>query len=158
MRGKSKDKRDDLPQVVIEAVIGDNKLVIHHATHAGNTSDKALPTASAAALKKLGYQQVQWTSDAGFNSAANRDALRAADFEFISAAAQEGERRLPLRLQVQAHQVTFEPLGEVGPGKRATYRIQMKAVQLGDGWLTARVTHAMSDAPVELSEPTTVNP
>lgn len=84
LRGKSKDKRNDLPQVVINAVVGDNKLVIHHSTHAGNTSDKVLVKGSIEALQKLGYQRVEWTSDAGFNSTANRELLRAADFEFVS--------------------------------------------------------------------------
>lgn len=106
MRGKSKDKRNDLPQVVIEAVIGDNKLVVHHETHPGNTSDKALPAASVEALKKLGYRQVQWASDAGFNSAANREALRAADFEFVSA---EGVARSKVVRKVLSTAGRYQP-------------------------------------------------
>lgn len=106
MRGKSKDKRNDLPQVVIEAVIGDNKLVVHHATHAGNTSDQTMPAASIAALKELGYQQVEWTSDAGFNSAENRQALRAADFEFVSS---EGASRSSVVRKVLSTAGRYQP-------------------------------------------------
>jgi hypothetical protein len=84
MRGKSKDKRNDLPQVVLNAVLGDNNLVVHHSVEAGNTSDKRLVEPVVAALQQLGYQRVLWTGDAGFNSAANREVLRAANFEFVT--------------------------------------------------------------------------
>lgn len=106
MRGKSKDKRNDLPQVVIEAVIGDNRMVIHHATHAGNASDKTLPPDSVEALGKLGYKRVQWTSDAGFNSAKNRAALRAADFEFVSS---EGVARSKVVQKVLSTAGRYQP-------------------------------------------------
>ncbi len=83
MRGKSKDGRDNLPQIVVEAVVGDHGLVVHHQTHAGNTSDKTVTPATLEALGKLGYKQVRWASDAGFNSVDNRDALRSAEFQFV---------------------------------------------------------------------------
>lgn len=100
MRGHSKAKRNDLPQVVIEAVLGDNGLIVHHETHAGNASDKKMVGPTVEALQSLGYKQVRWANDANFNSADNRAALRAADFEFVSA---EGIGRSKVVKEVLAH-------------------------------------------------------
>lgn len=84
MRGKSKAKRDDLPQVRIEAVLGDNGIVVHHRTTAGNVSDQTQVAVNVEALQRLGYQDVSWTADAGYNSVKNRDLLRAAGFKYVS--------------------------------------------------------------------------
>jgi hypothetical protein len=83
MRGRSKSKRSDLPQVVVEVVAADSGLIVHHDTHAGNTSDLAVPKGTVKALRKLGYKQVRFAGDAGMNSASNRQALRDAGFEFV---------------------------------------------------------------------------
>jgi len=83
LRGKAKNKRNDLPQIVVEAIMGDNRMIVHHATHAGNASDKKLVKPTLKAMQRLGYKKVQWAADAGFNSAANRGHLRAASFEFV---------------------------------------------------------------------------
>jgi len=106
MRGESKDKRNDLPQVVLEAILGDNGIIVHHATHAGNASDKNLVGPSAKALEQLGYKQVLWTFDSGFNSAKNRDALRAADFELVSS---EGMARTAVVKRVLATAGRYSP-------------------------------------------------
>lgn len=84
MRGKSKAKRNDLPQVRIEAVLGDNGIIVHHQTTAGNVSDQTQVGLNLEALQRLGYQGVSWTADAGYSSAKNRDLLRAAGFEYVS--------------------------------------------------------------------------
>ena len=84
MRGESKAKRKDLPQVVIEAILGSNDIIVHHVTHPGNASDKKMVEPSVEALQRLGYKEVRWVSDAGFNSAENRVALREAKFDFVS--------------------------------------------------------------------------
>ena len=94
MRGHSKAKRHDLPQVKVEAILGDNGIIVHHSAPAGNTSDQVLVGPSVDALQHLGYRQVSWSSDAGFNSTANREELRRrrrrsrlrrrARFEFVS--------------------------------------------------------------------------
>jgi hypothetical protein len=99
MRGQSKDKRSDLPQVVLEAVLSEHQLVVHHATHPGNASDKKLVGPTVAALSKLGYKGVRWASDAGFNSVENRDILRAENFEYVSA---EGVARTKVVREVLA--------------------------------------------------------
>lgn len=83
MRGHSKAKRPDLPQVVLEAVLGDHDLVVHHKTHPGNTSDFSLTADTAEALVALGYREVQWVGDSGTNSVKNRNALRAERFDFV---------------------------------------------------------------------------
>jgi transposase len=76
-------KRNDLPQVVLEAVVADHGLIVHHQTHPGNTSDKTLTEATLKAVGKLGYKDVRWASDTGFNSVETRDALRKAKFELV---------------------------------------------------------------------------
>lgn len=84
LRGHSKSKRGDLPQVVIQAVVGeDHGLVLHHRTHAGNTSDLSLTEEVAGELGKLGYKEIEWVSDAGLNSAVGRESLRLEGFEFV---------------------------------------------------------------------------
>lgn len=85
MRGESKDKRRDLPQVVVEAVMGENRIAVHHTTRPGNASDKTLVAPTVAALTSIGYTDVRWASDAGFNSAKNRESLRAAGWDYVSA-------------------------------------------------------------------------
>jgi len=100
MRGESKAKRGDLPQIVVEAVMGENKIAVHHTTQAGNASDKKLVAPTVAALTRLGYTEVRWASDAGFNSAANRESLRAAGWDYVSS---EGTRRTSVVQEVLSH-------------------------------------------------------
>jgi hypothetical protein len=83
MRGHSKNKRGDLPQVVLEAVLGDHGLIVHHETHAGNTSDNSVTPATVKVLNDLGYKDVDWSGDSGTNSVTNRQALRAGRFNFV---------------------------------------------------------------------------
>jgi hypothetical protein len=83
MRGHSKNKRGDLPQVVLEAVVNEDGLVVHHATHAGNTSDSSVTPDTLDRLQELGYRDVVWAGDSGTNSVKNREALRAAEFELV---------------------------------------------------------------------------
>jgi hypothetical protein len=83
MRGRSKSKRHDLPQVVLEAVVGDNGLIVHHDLHSGNTNDARLMPETLKAVSGLGYRGVRWSADAGMNSVTNRRALRDTDFEFV---------------------------------------------------------------------------
>lgn len=83
MRGHSKSKRRDLPQVVLEAVMDDNGLIVHHATHPGNTTDSSLTPDTVDRLRELGYRDVLWAGDSGTNSVRNRQALRAADFTLL---------------------------------------------------------------------------
>ena len=75
MRGHSKDKRANKPQVVVEAAVSEG-YVIHHDTHPGNTSDKTLigPTARKLVQRGVGQGAV-WVGDAGMNSAKTQEAL-----------------------------------------------------------------------------------
>jgi transposase len=100
LRGKSKNKRDDLPQVVLEAVVGDHGLVVHHQTHPGNASDKTMIAPTLEVLGELGYKDVRFAADTGFNSTAARNALREAQFEFVLG---EGVERTGTVKQVLAH-------------------------------------------------------
>ncbi len=83
LRGKSKAKRDDLPQIVLEAIVGNHGVVVHHEVHPGNTSDKTVTEPTLQRLEQLGYKEVRWAADTGFNSVETRNALREARFEFV---------------------------------------------------------------------------
>ena len=83
LRGHSKAKRPDLPQVVLNVVANEHGLVVHHSTHAGNTSDRSVTREAVERLGALGYREVQWAGDSGTNSVPNREILRAADFDFV---------------------------------------------------------------------------
>lgn len=83
MRGHSKNKRQDLPQIVLETVAGEHGLVIHHEIHSGSTNDNSLTPDTLEYLQRLGYRDVVWTGDAGTNSVANRRALREANYELV---------------------------------------------------------------------------
>lgn len=83
LRGHSKSKRPDLPQVVLNVVTTEHGLVVHHSTHAGNTSDRSVTAEAVRRLECLGYREVEWAGDAGTNSVANREVLRGARFDFV---------------------------------------------------------------------------
>lgn len=106
MRGHSKEKRADLPQVKVNAVLGNTGLIVHHETVAGNQSDATLVEPAVKARQNLGYAQVSWTSDAAFNSVRNREVLRAADFEFVSA---EGKTRSRVVKEVLSRAGRYAP-------------------------------------------------
>ena len=83
LRGHSKAKRPDLPQVVLNLVANEHGLVVHHSTHPGNTSDRSVTREAVARLGVLGYRDVEWAGDSGTNSVTNREVLRAANFDFV---------------------------------------------------------------------------
>jgi hypothetical protein len=83
MRGHSKNKRKDLPQVVLEVVANNDGLIVHHGTRAGNRRDSTLTADAARRLSELGFREVAWAGDSGMNSVAGREALREADFELV---------------------------------------------------------------------------
>jgi len=106
MRGHAKNKRADLPQVVLEAVTSEDNLIVHHKTHPGNTRDSTVTPATVDRLQQLGYRKVEWAGDSGTNTVENRRVLRAAEFDFVLG---EGVARTKVVKQVLKQPGRFKP-------------------------------------------------
>ncbi len=75
--GKSKDHRDDLPQVVIGMAVTRTGIPVRVWSWPGNTTDTALIRQVKTDLRDWTLGKVIWVADRGFTSAANRRALAA---------------------------------------------------------------------------------
>jgi hypothetical protein len=75
--GKSKDHRDDLPQVVIGMAVTRDGIPVRVWSWPGNTTDTALIRQVKTDLRDWTLGKVVWVADRGFTSAANRRALTA---------------------------------------------------------------------------------
>ena len=74
--GKSKDHRDDLPQVVIGMAVTRNGIPVRVWCWPGNTADSALIRQVKDDMRDWSLSKVIWVADRGFTSAANRRYLR----------------------------------------------------------------------------------
>jgi DDE family transposase len=81
--GKSKDHRDDLPQVVIGMAVTRDGIPVRVWCWPGNTSDSALIRQVKDDMRDWTLSRVVWVADRGFASAANRRYLRAGDHHYI---------------------------------------------------------------------------
>lgn len=75
--GKSKDHRDDLPQVVIGMAVTRDGIPVRVWSWPGNTTDTALIRQVKTDLRDWTLGKVVWVADRGFTSTANRRALAA---------------------------------------------------------------------------------
>jgi hypothetical protein len=73
--GKSKDSRDDLPQVVVGMAVTREGVPVRVWSWPGNTGDSDLIRQVKADLREWTLSKVIWVADRGFTSAANRRAL-----------------------------------------------------------------------------------
>ena len=81
--GKSKDHRDDLPQIVIGMAVTRTGLPVRVWCWPGNTTDSALIRQVKHDLRDWTLARVIWVADRGFASAANRRYLRRGDHHYI---------------------------------------------------------------------------
>jgi transposase len=81
--GKSKDHRDDLPQVVIGMAVTRDGIPVRVWCWPGNTNDSALIRQVKDDMRDWTLARVVWVADRGFASAANRRYLRAGDHHYI---------------------------------------------------------------------------
>jgi len=81
--GKSKDHRDDLPQVVIGMAVTREGIPIRVWTWPGNTGDQALIRQAKDDLRSWRLGRVVWVADRGFSSAENRRYLQRAGGNYI---------------------------------------------------------------------------
>jgi len=81
--GKSKDHRDDLPQVVIGMAVTRDGIPLRVWCWPGNTSDSALIRQVKDDLRGWTLSKVVWVADRGFTSAENRRYLRKGGNHYI---------------------------------------------------------------------------
>jgi hypothetical protein len=74
--GKSKDSRDDLPQIVIGMAVTRDGIPVRVWCWPGNTSDSALIRQVKADMRDWTLGKVIWVADRGFSSARNRRFLQ----------------------------------------------------------------------------------
>ena len=81
--GKSKDYRDDLPQVVIGMAVTRAGIPVRVWCWPGNTSDSALIRQAREDMRDWTLARVMWVADRGFSSKANRRELRRGGGHYI---------------------------------------------------------------------------
>jgi len=81
--GKSKDSRDDLPQIVIGMAVTRDGIPVRVWCWPGNTSDSKLIRQVKDDMRDWTLSRVVWVADRGFSSAANRRYLRQGDHHYI---------------------------------------------------------------------------
>ena len=81
--GKSKDHRDDLPQVVIGMAVTRGGIPVRIWCWPGNTADSALIRQVKDDMRDWALSRVVWVADRGFTSAENRRYLRQGDHHYI---------------------------------------------------------------------------
>ena len=81
--GKSKDHRDDLPQVVIGMAVTRDGIPVRVWSWPGNTADSALIRQAKDDLRDWTLGKVVWVADRGFTSAENRRHLAAGGHGYI---------------------------------------------------------------------------
>jgi len=74
--GKSKDSRDDLPQIIIEMAVTRDGIPVRVWCWPGNTADSALIRQVKADMREWVPGKVIWVADRGFSSARNRRFLQ----------------------------------------------------------------------------------
>ena len=81
--GKSKDHRDDLPQVVIGMAVARDGIPVRVWCWPGNTNDSALIGQVKDDMRDRTLSRVVWVADRGVTSAENRRYLRSGDHHYI---------------------------------------------------------------------------
>jgi Transposase DDE domain len=81
--GKSKDHRDDLPQIVVGMAVTRTGIPVRVWCWPGNTSDSALIRQVKQDLRDWTLARIVWVADRGFASAENRRWLRRGDHHYL---------------------------------------------------------------------------
>jgi Transposase DDE domain len=81
--GKSKDHRDELPQVVIEMAVTRDGILVRVLCWPGSTAHSALIRQVKKDMRDWALSRVGWVADRGFTSADNRRYLRSGDQHYI---------------------------------------------------------------------------
>jgi Transposase DDE domain len=119
--GKSKDSRDDLPQVIAGMAVTRDGIPVRVWSWPGNTADSGLIRQVKADLREWTLSKVIWVADRGFTSEENRRALMRGGGGYII-----GEKLRSGSPEVRA------ALSRQGRYKTVRDNLQVKEVRLGD--------------------------
>jgi hypothetical protein len=119
--GKSKDHRDDLPQVVIGMAVTRDGIPVRVWCWPGNTADSALIRQVKDDMRDWSLSRVVWVADRGFTSAANRRYLRKGGGSYIM-----GEKLRSGSAEAEA------ALSRQGRYKDVTGNLKVKEVKIAD--------------------------
>ena len=120
--GKSKDHRDDLPQIVIGMAVTREGIPVRVWSFPGNTADSALIRQVKADLREWTLSRVIWVADRGFTSEENRRYLRRGDDHYIM-----GEKLRAGSKEAQS------ALARPGRYNEVAGNLNVKEVKIGDG-------------------------
>jgi hypothetical protein len=81
--GKSKDSRDDLPQIVIGMAVTRDAIPVRAWSWPGNTSDQVVIRQVKDDMRDWTLSKIVWVTDRGFSSERNRRYLRQGDHSYI---------------------------------------------------------------------------
>ena len=119
--GKSKDHRDDLPQVVVGMAVTRDGIPVRVWCWPGNTSDSALIRQVKDDMRDWNLARVVWVADRGFTSAENRRYLQRAGGHYIlgeKLRAGSAEATAALARQGRYPSVAEQPAGQGSPHRR----------------------------------------
>ena len=119
--GKSKDSRDDLPQVIVGMAVTRDGIPVRVWSWPGNTADSGLIRQVKKDLREWTLSKVIWVADRGFTSEENRRALMQGGGGYII-----GEKLRSGSPEVKA------ALSRQGRYKTVRDNLQVKEVRLGD--------------------------
>jgi Transposase DDE domain len=119
--GKSKDRRDDLPQIVIGMAVTRDAIPVRVWCWPGDTSDSALIRQVKDDMRDWCLPKVIWVADRGFTSAANRRYLRQGGGSYII-----GEKLRSGSAEAQA------ALSRQGRYKDVAQNLKVKEVRIAD--------------------------
>ncbi|MCZ7664867.1 MAG: IS1634 family transposase [Thermoleophilia bacterium] len=120
--GKSKDHRDDLPQIVIGMAVTREGIPVRVWSWPGNTADSSLIREVKEDLRDWALARIVWVADRGFSSAENRRYLRRGDHHYII-----GER---LR---SGSAMATAALSRAGRYQEVAENLKVKEVKIAEG-------------------------
>jgi hypothetical protein len=119
--GKSKDRRDDLPQVVIGMAVTKDGIPVRVWAFPGATSDQKIIRAVHDDLGTWNLNRVLWIGDAGFASEDNRTYL------------QRGGGQVLFAEKLRSGNANHEALARPGRYRTVADNLQVKEVWVGEG-------------------------
>jgi hypothetical protein len=119
--GKSKDSRDDLPQIVIGMAVTRDGIPVRCWRWPGNASDTELIRQVKDDMRDWTLAKIVWVTDRGFSSSENRRYLRQGDHQYII-----GEKLRPGSPEVKA------ALSRQGRYTEIAENMRVKEVRISD--------------------------